>query len=75
MSDTKLHSIKAVFSQASSTDSEQWEELSVEMTFMPGAEEAYFTLKTKQWAVDSTEQLATIFESMQKMAEYHETLL
>lgn len=75
MSDIKLHRISAVFTQQSSTKSDDWEELSVEMTFLPGAQTEFFTLKTKQWAIDSLDQLSTIVESMKKMAEYHETLL
>lgn len=75
MSDIKLHRINAVFTQQSSTKSDDWEELSVEMTFLPGAGAEFVTLKTKQWAIDSLDQLSTIIESMKKMAEYHETLL
>ncbi|CAB4218991.1 hypothetical protein UFOVP1604_74 [uncultured Caudovirales phage] len=70
-----LHHIKAVFSQESSTNPEDWEELHIEMTFNPGAQAGFFTLKSKQWACDSVEDLAKIFESMQKMANEHETLL
>ena len=71
----KLHNIKATFTQASSTKPDDWEELTVEMHFMPGAERPYWTFKSKQWAIEDSEEIINIIESMKALAKYHETLL
>lgn len=71
----KLHSISATFSQESSTKSGDWEELTVEMHFMPGAKIPYWTFKSKQWAIEDPKEIIEIIESMKEMANKYETLL
>lgn len=71
----KLHKIEAVYTQESSTTAGDWEELKVEMHFMPGAGGPYWVFKSKQWAIESPDEIAKIITSMQKMADENETIL
>ena len=71
----KLNRLAAVFTQASSTKAGDWEELTVEMHFMPGAEGPYWTFKSKQWAIEDPNEIIHILESMKSVANQHETLL
>lgn len=71
----KLHRITAVFSQESSTKPDDWEELTVEMHFLPGAGGPYWTFKSKQWAIEDPQEIIHILESMKDLSKQHDTLL
>lgn len=71
----KLHRLTAVFTQNSSTKPDDWEELTVEMHFMPGAKVPYWTFKSKQWAIEDPQEIIHILESMKSVTDQHETLL
>lgn len=70
-----MHRIITEFSQESSTQQGEWEHLRVEMVFMPGAKEPYYIFKSKQWSIESPDEIAEIINSLNKLASDHETLL
>jgi hypothetical protein len=74
-SSRKLHRVIATFSQESSTKSGDWEELTVEMHFIPGAEGPYWTFKSKQWAIDDPKEITEIIDNMNEIAKKYDTLL
>lgn len=71
----KLHRVTMAFSQESSTKAGEWEHLEVEMHFMPGAKEPYWTFKSKQWAIQDPSEITHILESMKVLTKFHDTLL
>jgi hypothetical protein len=63
------------FTQESSTHDGEWEELKVEMVFNPGAGGPYFIFRSKQWAIESADEITHIIESLNKLTNDHETIL